>query len=103
MTKRKISGDCCFNDDAFACGLTQQMVIAGLEYLYDTLDRLDDTLIRAESPRMAQLVELANLSSMLGNLLATGIVRNSGGIFERAGPLRSSSLMERKGRIEEKP
>ncbi len=74
------------------CGITQQMIAAGIDYLYSTLDRLDATLIDAGSPRMSQLIELANLSSMLGNLLATGIVRNSDGVFERAGPHKYQDL-----------
>ena len=68
------------------------MIEAGIDYLYGTLDRLDATLTQVGSPRMSQLVELANLSSMLGNLLATGIVRNSGQVFDRAGPHKYQDL-----------
>ena len=89
---RKHSSDCFSKSTQLACGLTQGMVVAGIDYLYATLDRLDATLIQAGSPRMAQLVELANLSSMLGNLLATGIVRNSDGVFDRAGPHKYQDL-----------
>ena len=74
---------CFLNAEALKYGLSWEMVWYGVEYVYNTMDRLDATLIEADSPRIAELVELANLSSMLGNLLATGIVKASGGVFTR--------------------
>ena len=68
------------------------MVHSGVEYVYHTLDKLDATLLEAGSPRFSQLIELANLSSVLGNLIATGIVRSCGGAFNRAGPHKYQDL-----------
>jgi len=81
-----------FNVGALGYGLTWEMIHSGIEYVYQTLDKVDATLLEAESPRLSQLVELANLSSMLGNLLATGIVRSCGGVFNRAGPHKYQDL-----------
>ncbi|MBU4272034.1 MAG: hypothetical protein KKE86_07415 [Planctomycetes bacterium] len=78
--------------DALTCGLKWGMVAAGIGYVYETLDKLDRTLLDADSPRVAGLVELANLSSVLGNLLSTGIVRASNGVFDRAGPHKYQDL-----------
>jgi hypothetical protein len=85
------------NVDALTCGLTPEMVSRGVEYAHDILDTIDEKLIEAGAPRISGLVELANLSSITGNLVATGIVNASDGIFERAGPhqyqdLRASGL-----------
>jgi hypothetical protein len=81
-----------FNVGALGYGLTWEMIHSGIEYVYQTLDKPDETLLAAGSPRFSQLIELANLSSVLGNLLATGIVRASGGIFTRAGPHKYQDL-----------
>ena len=89
---RKHSSDCFSKSTQLACGLTQEMVVAGIDYLYATLDCLDAALIQIGRPRMAQLVELANLSSMIGNLLVLGIIRNSDGVFDRAGPHKYQDL-----------
>jgi hypothetical protein len=83
---------CFFNVEALGYGLTLEMVQGGVEYVYHTLDKLDATLIESGSPRFAQLIELANLSSVLGNLLATGIVRCGHGVFTRAGPHKYQDL-----------
>jgi hypothetical protein len=81
-----------FNASAFGFGLTWEMVRSGVEYVYHTLDKLDETLVDAGSPRFSQMIELANLSSVLGNLPATGIVRSCKGAFTRAGPHKYQDL-----------
>ena len=53
---------------------------------------LDKTLVESGSPRITGMIELANLSSVLGNLLATGIVNASCGVFNRAGPHKYQDL-----------
>ena len=74
------------------CGLTRVLVSEGVRYVYSTLDQLDATLLGADSPRITGLVELANLSSILGNLLATGIVKAGSTVFHRAGPHKYQDL-----------
>jgi hypothetical protein len=81
-----------FNVRALGYGLTWETLHSGIEYVYQTLDKLDATLLEVDSPRFAQLIERANLSSVLGNLLATGIVRSCGGVFNRAGPHKYQDL-----------
>jgi len=73
-------------------GLTWETVCAAVEQVYRTLDAIDTTLLESGSPRLAGLVELANLSSMLGNILATGIVRVAPDVFGRAGPHKYQDL-----------
>jgi hypothetical protein len=85
-------------EKAFTCdtdigfGMTRLLVNKGIEYVYETLDKLDATLLEAGSPRMTGLVELANLSSIIGNLLATGIVKAGADVYGRAGPHKYQDL-----------
>jgi hypothetical protein len=53
------------------------MVRAGVESAYKTLDLIDSKLIESGLQRLARLVELANLSTIIGNLIAEGIVKAS--------------------------
>ncbi len=74
------------------CSLTTRMLADGIEYVYNTLDAIDAKLLENESPRLSALVELANLSTIIGNLLNIGIIKTSNGIFERAGPHKYQDL-----------
>lgn len=80
------------NLNRLSCGLSVEMLRSGVNFVYQTLDTIDKTLIQAGSGRMSSLVELANLSSIVGNLLATGIVQSSQGIFTRAGAHKYQDL-----------
>lgn len=91
MTRILIPESFC-NADALACGLTPEMVARGVEYAHDMLDTIDEKLVEAGAPRISGLVELANLSSIVGNLVATGIVNSADGVFERAGPHKYQDL-----------
>jgi len=85
-------------ETAFLCGtdigfgMTRQFINKGIEFVYATLDKLDGTLVDAGSPRLSGLVELANLSSIIGNLLATGIGKAGADIYGRAGPHKYQDL-----------
>ncbi len=68
------------------CGLTAEMIFERVRSTYGTLDMIDAKMLESDLPRLSELVELANLSSIIGNLLAAGIVRASGRMFKRAGP-----------------
>ena len=74
------------------CGLTVDLLAAGARSAYSTLDTIDGKLLESDLPRLSGLVELANLSSMIGNLLAAGIVKASNGLFNRAGPHKYQDL-----------
>ncbi len=67
-------------------GLSHQVIRGAIEDCYQTLDLIDSELAKRESPRVSELVELANLSSMIGNLLAAGLVEHSGGVYSRNTP-----------------
>lgn len=67
-------------------GLGSEVIAQALESAYHTLDLIDDQLRGKNVPPIAQLVELANLSAMLGNLLAAGIAEASQGRFARNRP-----------------
>jgi len=60
--------------------------------VYETVEAIDQTLLVRGGFRLPDLIELANFSSMLGNLLAQGIVDESGGAFQRAGPHKYQDL-----------
>lgn len=67
-------------------GLNGQAIVGAIESTYNTLDIIDEQLVARDSPPMAGLVELANLSSMLGNLLGAGLAESSNGLYERNTP-----------------
>ena len=73
-------------------GLTVEMLAAGVQHAYQVLDAIDERLLENDSPRLAGLVELANLSTIVGNLLAMGIVNACDGVFSRAGPHKYQDL-----------
>lgn len=74
------------------CGLTKEMVVAGVNFAYSTLDIIDAKLLEAGLTRLSGLVELANLSTIIGNLIAEGIVKSCGGVFRRAGAHKYQDL-----------
>src|SRR5947209_2944072 len=61
-------------------------------YMYNILDAIDTTLTSRGAFRLSSMVELANLSSMLGNLLRLGIVESSVGVFLASGPHKYQDL-----------
>lgn len=67
-------------------GLDSEVIALALESAYHTLDLIDEQLLDKKAPPISQLVELANLSSMLGNLLGAGITEASNGLFSRNRP-----------------
>jgi hypothetical protein len=72
------------------------MVKRGIEFAYKTLDLIDSKLIESGLSRLSGLVELANLSTIIGNLLAEGIVKASRGNFTRAGAHKYQDLRSTK-------
>jgi transcriptional regulator with XRE-family HTH domain len=67
-------------------GLTGDGLLSAIEATYDTLDLIDDELQERRSPPISGLVELANLSSMIGNLLCAGMADSSAGAYVRNRP-----------------
>lgn len=79
-------------ESPLGCGLTLDMVKSGVAFAYNVLDLLDDVLIRKDLGPLSGLIELANLSTVVGNLMGRGIIRASGGVFEQAGPHKYQDL-----------
>lgn len=75
--------NCHFADDIF---LTKELICQSINHCYNTLDTIDRNLISNGSPRLSNLVELANLSSIVGNLLGEGLARYSNGHYVRNKP-----------------
>jgi transcriptional regulator with XRE-family HTH domain len=64
-------------------GLTPKMLLDAIHRCYNTLDTIDKELISKKEPSVAHLFELANLSSMVGNLLGASIAEVSNGLYSR--------------------
>ncbi len=85
---RRLRLECFRNEDRLRdiTSLTHQSLRGAIEDCYLTLDLIDSELGQRGSPPVSQLVELANLSSMMGNLLAAGLVEHSNGAYSRNAP-----------------
>jgi len=77
-------------------GFTHDILLGGMSFAYDLLDGIDEQLGRSGVGRLAQLIELANLSAVIGNFLRTGVSRASGGAFEANGPHKYPDLLARR-------
>lgn len=67
-------------------GVDSSLLINAINSCYSTLDMLDSVLISKRLPAIANLVELANLSSMVGNILGAGIAEYSSNGYIRNRP-----------------
>lgn len=71
------------------------MIGQGVTYVYEILDSIDAKLLEAGGERLSELVELANLSAIIGNLYRGGIVRASKGRFAANAPHTYPDLLGR--------
>jgi transcriptional regulator with XRE-family HTH domain len=67
-------------------GMTGDNLLGAINSCYQTLDLIDEQLTEKESPPIAHLVELANLSSMIGNMIGGGLADHSNGLYKRNRP-----------------
>ena len=67
-------------------GLTGKILLDAISNTYRTLDTIDRQLVAKGSPPMGRLVELANLSSMVGNLVGAALAAASDGLYQRNKP-----------------
>lgn len=88
LSPRRLSPAVSMNEDQLVelTGLDAAAVRSAVEYVYDTLDLIDAELIARGSEPISGLVELANLSSMIGNLVGAGIAEASNGLYVRNRP-----------------
>lgn len=73
-------------EELLRAGLTTEILKSGIIHVYKIIDLIDEQLLANDTPRLSGIVELNNLSSILGNLLATGIVKASAGVFKKNKP-----------------
>jgi len=66
--------------------ISARAILDALSTTYSVLDTIDDALEQSGSPKLARLVETANLSAFVGNLFAGALARSSGGVWERNRP-----------------
>jgi transcriptional regulator with XRE-family HTH domain len=85
---RTVPTEALFDDGQLLqlCGIQVEVVKLAIHYTYETFDIIDNELATRGSEPMAGLVELANLSSMIGNLMGAGLARFSGGLYVRNRP-----------------
>ena len=62
-------------------GLGETWVSEAIEATHRTVDRIDEQLISTGSPPLREVVELANLSAIIGNLLREALARGSNGRY----------------------
>lgn len=82
------------NLNALECiGLSHDMLREAIRDTYRLLDQIDATLEAAEVFPLSQTVELANLSSMIGNIFAAAIAKHSKGVLKRNNPHKYPDLL----------
>jgi len=67
-------------------GLSTAIIREAITFVYRTLTVLDDALLSREIDRFTKLVERTTLSSLIGDLLRTGIVKSSNGLYRNNAP-----------------
>ncbi|GID04811.1 helix-turn-helix domain-containing protein [Pseudomonas sp. 008] len=88
MAVRAEKTQCLRNTDALEhyTGLSGSMLLQAIHNTYNTLDTIDAELVASGLPPIGGLVELANLSSMVGNIVGGSIAEASEGMYIRNRP-----------------
>lgn len=74
-------------------GLNHEILRQAIRDTYNLLNKIDKTLEISEVFPLSQTVELANLSSMIGNIFASAIAKHSNGLIKRNGPHKYPDLL----------
>jgi hypothetical protein len=74
-------------------GISVSIIEQAANYTHSILDLLDEKLVSSGASRISNLIELANLSSVVGNLFGAGISKFSEGKFERNGPHKYPDIL----------
>lgn len=74
-------------------GIDESWVADAIDFVYGTLDLIDAELLKRGGDRLAEILELANLSAIIGNLFRAGIVNASNGAFASNGPHKYPDLL----------
>lgn len=92
--KRDVCRQGFANAEALAgVGLSADQLAAAIVGTYRLLDRIDATLVADGVEPLCQVVELANLSSMIGNVLGAELAKASNGLYKRNGPHKFPDLL----------
>ena len=76
-------------------GLSLDIISQSITQVHNSLDGIDAQLLETAGTRLSQLIELANLSAIIGNLYRGAVVKASGGSFEANGPHKFPDLLGR--------
>lgn len=74
-------------------GIDGKSILRAIEATYAILDTIDHELSARGSQRLAEAMELANLSTFIGNLFASALAKESGGTWIRNGPHKYPDLI----------
>lgn len=74
-------------------GLSRKVIDQAIMRTYRLLDRIDHALKDEDVPPLSMTVELANLSSMIGNIFASELANCSDGVLKRNGPHKYPDLL----------
>ena len=74
-------------------GLSLDIVCKSITQVYKSLDGIDTQLLESGNTYLSRLVELANLSAIIGNLYRGAVVKASGGKFKANGPHKFPDLL----------
>lgn len=96
FVNRSLKDAYLLNRGTVACGLTSDAIAAGVHFAYRTLDLIDAKLLESGLTRLAGLIELANLSTIIGNLIAVGIIKAAPKVFSKAGAHKYQDLRSAK-------
>lgn len=80
-------------------GVTPKIVGDAINHAHRILDLIDAQLTSNAGSRLSELVELANLSAIIGNLFRAGICRSSGGIFLPNAPHTYPDILANKDHV----
>ena len=86
MTDNVYHGAVIHQDILMELGLSTTVVREAIQHTHQVLDLLDSVLVEANGERLASMIELANLSAIVGNLFRSGIAKASGGAFTANSP-----------------
>ncbi|QQG48740.1 MAG: helix-turn-helix transcriptional regulator [archaeon] len=82
-----------FEDPPPAFRMNQGMIRTAIEATYSVLDFIDDELQQRSETRLSQLIELANLSAVLGNVFGGILAKSSNGVWKRNSPHKYPDLI----------
>ena len=78
-------------------GLDEDWIPSAIEATHATLDRIDEQLVNTGSRPLAEVVELANLSAIVGDLLRSALRANSRGAYRSNAPHTFPDLLSQSG------